>query len=376
VDPLLDAAPCGFLVVGDDGHVEAANATAARMLGTPDAALLVGRHVDYLLSIPSRIFFQTHIFPTLKLQGTVHEVYVSFIDAVGDELPVLLNAQRRQEGERTVSDWVIVPMRQRNELENELVKARRVAEANARAKEQFLGLVTHELRSPLGAIRNWAGILGQGNPDAAMIKRAAESIERNAQLQAKLIEDILDEVRIATGKLHLELEDIDATVVLNSVLDSAAGAARAKSIRLERDVSGEPLVVRADATRLQQILWNIVSNAIKFTDTGGRVHVRMHSENGWVEVVVNDTGRGITPEFLPQVFEHFKQEASGTRSGGGLGLGMAITRKLVELHGGSIFAASEGAGKGATFTVRLPALHHAGDEGMSTEAANGRVSGN
>jgi signal transduction histidine kinase len=355
VDPLLDRAPCGFLVVDDDGHVMLANATMAEMLEAPDASALVGRHVDSLLSTASRIFYQTHVFPTLRLQGTVHEVYVSLVDAAGGELPVLLNARRRAEGERTVSDWALVPMRQRNELENEILQARRVAEESVHAKDQFLALVTHELRSPLGAIRNWAAILAKQVPDAATLKRGLEAIERNARLQATLIEDILDEVRVATGKLHLDLREVDARSVLNNVLEGAAAAASAKSIVIERDLSEEPLPVRVDLNRLQQVFWNIVNNALKFTPAAGHIRVAMRRVESWVEVAVTDTGRGISPEFLPFVFERFRQEGGGTHSAGGLGLGMAITRKLVELHGGSISAASEGVGHGATFTVRLPA---------------------
>lgn len=346
------------MVVRDDGHVELANATLAEMLDAPDASRLVGRHVDHMLSTSSRIFYQTHVFPTLRLQGTVHEVYLSLVDAKGGDVPVLLNARRRQNGEGRVSDWAVVPMRQRNELENEIIQARHVAEESVRAKDQFLALVTHELRSPLGAIRNWAAILAQAGstPDPALLKRGLEAIERNARLQATLIEDILDEVRVETGKLHLQLAELDVRRTLENVLDSAGAVALAKSITIERDIAPEPLVARVDADRLQQVFWNIVTNAIKFTPTGGRVRAEVRRVGSWIEVAVIDSGRGISAEFLPYVFEHFRQEETGNRSGGGLGLGMAITRKLVELHGGSIFATSEGAGKGATFTVRMPAL--------------------
>lgn len=356
IGALLEHAPCGFLVVDDDGHVELANATAAEMMGASNPEAIVGRHVDYLLATPSRIFYQTHIFPTLKLQGRVHEVYVSMLGANGGEVPVLLNATRRSNGERTVSDWAIVPMRQRNELENELLRARQVAEAAVQAKAQFLALVSHELRSPLSAIRNWAAVLSQGNPDEALLRRAAETIERNVRLQSTFIDDILDEVRLATGKLHLNMVEVDARAVFESVMESAAASAWAKSIQLEHELGQEPLRVRADPDRLHQVFWNIVGNAIKFTPTGGRVRATMRRASGWVEAEVSDTGRGISSEFLPFVFEHFRQEQGLSRSEGGLGLGMPITRNLVELHGGSVFATSEGLGRGATFTVRLPAL--------------------
>jgi PAS domain S-box-containing protein len=363
MDPLLDRAPCGIIVVGDNGHIELANTTFAEMLGVQNADAIVGRHVDSILSNASRIFYQTHVFPTLKLQGHVNEVYLSLVDPAGAEHPMLVNLKRADRGEERRSEWAVMPMRQRSELENAIIQANRVAEASVRAKDQFLALVTHELRSPLSAIRNWAAILGKAPPEESVLKRGLEAIERNARLQATLIEDILDEVRIETGKLQLNMVELDPRAVLKNVLEGASAMAAAKSITLEHDLADEPMTVRADTDRLQQIFWNIVTNAIKFTPQGGRVRAEMRCVDSWVEASVTDTGRGISPEFLPYVFEHFRQEETGNRSGGGLGLGMAITRKLVELHGGSIFAASEGPGRGATFTVRLPAVEACGIAG-------------
>lgn len=357
LDPLLDSAPCGFLVVGDDGCIQLANTTAAEMLGAADSASLVARHVDFLLSTPSRIFYQTHVFPTLRLQKRVHEVYVTLVGRDGEAVPVLLNAKRRIEGEREVSDWILVPMRQRNELENEILNARQVAETSSRAKDQFLALVSHELRSPLNVILNWATILSKSELDAASVRRGLEAIERSARVQSRLVDDILDEVRIETGKLRLELEDLDAGPILSSVLDVVAPAARAKAVELEGDLPSETLWVRADPNRLQQVFWNIVHNAVKFTPPGGRVQATMRPSDTWVEAAISDSGRGISPEFLPHLFERFRQEhAAPDRAEGGLGLGMAISRTLVELHGGSISATSEGLGQGSTFVVRLPAL--------------------
>jgi PAS domain S-box-containing protein len=357
VDPLLDSAPCGFVVVGDDGYIRVANATAAEMLGAEEAQALVGRHVDALLSVPSRIFYQTHVFPTLRLQGQVHEVYVGLIGRDGEEVPVLLNAKRRIEGERQVSDWVLAPMRQRNELENEILKAREVAEASSRAKDQFLALISHELRSPLTAILNWATLLSQTEPDAATLKRGLQAIERNARVQSRLVDDILDQVRSQTGKLRLELAELDVRPILSDVLEGAAPAALAKSVQLEGDLSSEKLIVRADPNRLQQVFWNIVQNAVKFTPPGGHVRATARPSDSWVEAEITDTGRGISPAFLPHLFERFRQEdGASDRAEGGLGLGMAITRTLVELHGGSIWASSPGLGHGSTFIVRLPGL--------------------
>lgn len=359
LDPLLDTAPFGFLVVRDDGYVEAANRTFAHMMETTVEAL-GGRHVDNILANPSRIFYQSHIFPTLKLQGRIHEVYLSLVTGVGEEIPVLINAARRDGPDGPRSDWAVVAMKQRNEYENEILKARRVAEQAVLAKDDFLSFVSHELRSPLSAIKNWASILMHNPADPARLKRGLEAIERNANLQAKLVDDLLDHARLAAGKLRVELEPVDARAVLEAVIEGVEPTAHAKSIALERELGTDPLSISADAQRLQQVFWNVLNNAVKFTPAGGRVRATMRRANGWIEAAVADTGKGITPEFLPYVFETFRQEEGRVERGeGGLGLGMSITRQLIELHGGSISAASPGPDQGSTFTIRMPALEMA-----------------
>ena len=356
MDPLLDTAPFGFLVVRDDGSVEAANRTVAEILDTP-VDRLIGRHVDNLLSTPSRIFFQSHFFPILKLQGRVSEVYVTMVSAGGEEVPVLLNAARREGADGPRSDWAVVPMRTRNEYENEILRARKLAEEASNAKDQFLSFVSHELRAPLSGILGWANLLARDDFDPAKLKRAVEAIERNAKLQVKLVDDMIDHARLVTGKRRVELAPVDARAVLESVLEGIEPTARAKDIAIERALGGGAMRVSADAERLQQIFWNVVNNAVKFTPPGGRVSAAMRRADGWVEVAVSDSGKGIAADFLPYVFESFRQEEGRvTRAEGGLGLGMSITRHIVELHGGSISAASTGENQGSTFTVRLPAL--------------------
>jgi PAS domain S-box-containing protein len=343
-------------VARDDGYVEHANRTLADMLGT-SVERLVGRHLDNLLTTPSRIFYQSHFFPILKLQGRVSEVYVSMVAADGSEVPVLLNASRRETTDGPRSDWAVAGMRTRNEYENEILKARKVAEAASRAKDDFLSFLSHELRSPLSAIMGWASILARDDVDTVKHKRGIEAIERNAKLQLKLVDDLLDQARLSAGKMRIELADVDARQVLEPVLEGLEPTAQAKGVAIDRDVVQGSLPVRADAERLQQAFWNVLNNAVKFTPKGGRVAVTIRRANGWLEMVVADTGKGIAEEFLPFVFESFRQEEGRVvREEGGLGLGMAITRKLLELHGGTISAASEGPGKGSTFTLRLPAL--------------------
>ena len=359
MDPLLDSAPFGFAVVLDDGRVEHANATLAEILDVP-LEKLVGRHVDNIFATPSRLFYQTHVFPALKLQGRVNEVYVTLISGSGAEVPVLLNARRRDSGSGPRNDWALVPMKQRNEYENEILKARAVAEAAATSKDQFLSFVSHELRSPLSAIKGWATILAQKSDDPALVRRGLEAIERNANLQVKLVDDMIDHARLATGKVRVELSPVDARSVLETVLEGMDPTARAKGVRIDRRIEPGPMRIHADSDRLLQIFWNVLSNAVKFTPAGGRVEAAMYRSGRFIEVVVTDTGKGIDPEFLPYVFDTFRQEEGRVaRSEGGLGLGMSITRQLVELHGGNITAASQGPDLGSAFTICLPALEPA-----------------
>ena len=231
--------------------------------------------------------------------------------------------------------------------------SKREAEAASRMKDEFLSVVSHELRTPLTAILGWARVL-QGKSQPADPNRALQVIERNAKAQGKLIDDILDVSRIVNGKLRLELRPIDLRDVVTAALDVLRPTAEAKTIALG-SVTGAPVIALGDADRLQQVVWNLVSNALKFTPAGGCVTVTVarRGDSGVIEVA--DDGAGISDEFLPHVFDRFRQaDSSSTRAHGGLGLGLAIVRHLVELHGGTVHAASEGPGHGATFTLVLP----------------------
>jgi signal transduction histidine kinase len=234
-------------------------------------------------------------------------------------------------------------------------QARKEAEEANRLKDEFLATLSHELRTPLNAILGWTQVLRAGKLDETTAVRALETIERNAKSQAQLISDLLDVSRIITGKLRLDLKPVELPRIIDSVLESIRPAADAKEIEL--DVALAPLrnPVIGDADRLQQVVWNLLSNAIKFTPRGGRVAVRLETSAQNAVVRVKDSGVGIRPDFLPYVFDRFRQaESTITRSHGGLGLGLSIVRHLVELHGGTVEVESEGEGRGATFTVRLP----------------------
>jgi len=239
--------------------------------------------------------------------------------------------------------------------------ARSTAEAANRTKDEFLATLSHELRTPLNAMLGWTHLLRTRKMDEAKMARALETIDRNTKSLAMLIEDILDVSRIMTGKLHLSADVCQLVTVVEGAIESVRPAAEAKTIELE--LCGAPSTgsVWGDANRLQQVVWNLLSNAIKFTPNGGRVEVKLecHSDESthcpYAQIQVSDTGKGISPEFLPYVFERFRQENNTTtRTHGGLGLGLALVRYLVELHGGTVHAASPGEGLGATFTVQLP----------------------
>ena len=236
-------------------------------------------------------------------------------------------------------------------------KARHDAEAASRAKDEFLATVSHELRTPLSPILTWIRMLKAGALDAEKARRALESIERSARTQAQLVEDLLDISRITSGKLRLDVRPVRLAAVIDAAIEVVRPAADARGVELAIELDRDVGPVSGDAERLQQVVWNLVSNAIKFTPRGGRVVVRVAPADRHVELSVQDDGVGITREFLPHVFERFRQgDSSSTRHHGGLGLGLALVRHLVELHGGTVRASSPGRDQGSTFTVKLPVM--------------------
>jgi signal transduction histidine kinase/ActR/RegA family two-component response regulator len=237
----------------------------------------------------------------------------------------------------------------------ELRAAREAAEAGNRAKDEFLALLSHELRTPLNAVYGWARMLRTGQVSAERSQRALDAIVRNADAQVQMIDDLLDVSRVIAGKMRLDVRSVHLKAVVEDALDAVRPAAEAKGIRLQSVLDPRAGPIIGDPARLQQVVWNLLTNAVKFTGKGGRVQVHVQRINSHVEIVASDTGRGIDPDILPFIFDRFRQaDSSSTRAHGGLGLGLALVKHLVELHGGTVVAQSGGAGKGATFIVKLP----------------------
>ena len=287
---------------------------------------------------------------------------------------------------------IFASSRRRAEREREQLLAReRAARAEAeeasRLKDEFLATVSHELRTPLTSILGWATMIRGGEVEGETARHALEVIERNARAQAGIVDDILDVSRVITGKFHIETGPVDLAAVVRGAVSSLKPAAEAKGIAVTVSLEGAGGLVAGDADRLRQVVWNLLSNAIKFTPEGGHVEVTLARHGSHAELKIADTGVGISDEFLPHVFERFRQaDSSTTRRHGGLGLGLAIVRHLVELHGGTVTADSPGEGHGAAFTVRLPAQEgralpagdaapEVGAAGASTEVAPADLSG-
>jgi signal transduction histidine kinase len=356
LDPLLDTAPCGFLSLDDAGIVRIANSTLAELVGRPRDEI-EGRHMDRLLSAAGRIFYTTHLFPLLRLHGHADELYLPLLRADGAELPVLATGATKMRNGESVHDLVIVPMRQRNQLEDELITARNDAEAASAAKDRFLSIVSHELRTPLTGIAGYADLLmrERRGPLTPEQRQYVERIRDAAQYQVELIEDILDFAaldgdRRALTPIAIPLEDVLART--ESILAVRAADEERTIDRQPRPVPGS---VRADRRAMQQILLNIGMNAIKYSPRGTPIAIAVEPAQGRVRIHVRDRGAGIAPDQLEKIFEPFVQlqGGSGATSKKGVGLGLAISRDLARAMRGDILVSSQ-PNEGSTFTLDLP----------------------
>ena len=352
-----------------EGRVTFMNRVAESLTGWAQAEA-IGRSLPDIFQIlneESRQPVENPALRTLSAGATVGLAnHTLLIAKDGTERPIDDSAApiRNEQGEvvGTVLVFRDISERKRLELEREQLlaaaqAAQKQAEQANRLKDEFLATASHELRTPLTAVVGWSRLLRTGKLDAENSARALESIERNATLQTKLIDDLLDVSRIITGKLTLDRRPIEIAHVVSDAVNTVRPAADAKNIEIETNFDAEAEPVLGDANRLQQVVWNLLSNAVKFTPKNGRIEVALQRVNSEVQVSVGDSGEGISSEFLPYVFDRFSQgDGKTTRPHSGLGLGLAIVRQLVELHGGTVKAHSDGPGRGATFKLRLPVL--------------------
>jgi len=358
---LVDALTDHVIVALDvEGRVETWNHGAARALGYSAAEALGRPFVEFYA--PGQ---GDQPATSLQLAGEQgrHEGEATLTCKGGGHLlaSVLIVALSEPDGRRrgfAVLGRDITAQRAAEQAHRAAERERLRAESANRMKDEFLATVSHELRTPLTAILGWARILRDANYDRARVTKGVEVIERNARAQVRIVEDILDISRIITGKVKLELVPVDPRIVIEAAVSTLESTANAVGVEVEVRVDPELGAVLGDSERLQQVLWNLLSNAIKFTPAGGKIAVTAVRRGELLEISVKDSGRGIAPGFLPHVFERFRQDdASSTRSVGGLGLGLAIVRQLVELHRGTVSAESDGHGRGSTFVVRLPTIH-------------------
>lgn len=354
MDRQLDTAPCGYLSLDDNGTILVLNKTLTTSLGFTKETL-VGQNIDSILTAGARLYYHTHVFPLLRTRGVVEEIYLSLLTTTSEPLPVLLNGVREQVDGNTVINMALIPMRRRSQFEDELLQAKRAAEEANRTKERFLHMMSHDLQTPLTAIRMAAAMLanGLGGSVTDIQRQELGRIEEASIYVLKLVRDILTFARLSTGRINLPLENVvladifTRTELLVKHLVEEAGISFTQEPLLE-------IKVKAIAEQLQQIVLNLVTNAIKFTARGGQVMVQAKQVDRQVHLIIADTGRGITPEQLERIFEPFIQLERVADSGraASVGLGLAISRELARAMGGDIIVESK-VNQGSKFTVLL-----------------------
>jgi len=356
-------------------RLQMVNPATARLLGKSEAELIGKTEVDYLRPEEAEQITENDCRVMESGQVLMFEELV--VVPEGNRIFLSAKAPYRDEQGNIIGLIGVstdITDRKQAEAEREQLlareqSAREAAERANRIKDEFLAVLSHELRSPLNPILGWSKLLQNGNLSEAKTQQALATIERNAKLQAELIEDLLDVSRILRGKLSLNVSPIDLASTIQAAIETVRLAAEAKSIVVETELEPAVGLVAGDATRLQQIVWNLLSNAVKFTPSGGQVTVQLGQVNNHAQLTVRDTGKGISPDFLPYVFDYFRQaDSATTRKFGGLGLGLAIVQHLVELHGGTVGVASPGEGQGATFTVQLPLMSTPSQENQDDRA--------
>jgi signal transduction histidine kinase len=357
MDELLDRAPCGFISFGDDGTVRDVNSTLLEMIGG-SRETVVGRPFEALLTISSRIFYQTHFFPLLRLQGRVEELFVTLRCAASKEdVAVLVNAAARKQEGGVIYDCALMRLRERRKWEDEILRSKRAAEEANQAKSGLISMMSHDLRTPIGAIGGYCdllmmGIRGQLN-DAQLAD--VERIKKASEYLLGLIEDVLNFARVNAGQIeNLDIKPLSTAAILTQTETLIGPRIEQAGINYRREACAESVKIVADPDRLQQILLNLLTNAVKFTATGGKVTVTCEARGDRTLIHVADTGRGIPEDQLERIFEPFVQVNSDGASKKGFGLGLAISRELARRMNGDLKAEST-LGRGSTFTLTLPA---------------------
>lgn len=361
MDTLLDTAPCGVLLFADDGTVLQANATLLGLLGHAREGV-EGRHVEGLLTPGAQIFYQTHFFPLLKMRGKAEEVYLSLRAHDGADVPVLVNAQRREHEGATVNVCIVVPIRQRSRFEDELIQAKRAAEEASRARGRFLSMMSHDLRTPLSAISMAAHLLkvGSQGPVSEGQLHLLGRIEGASKYVMGLISDILTYSRLESGRAELRAEAVAVAHAVTKAEALVAHQMEDAGLTYTRGACDPTLAVQADPARFQQVLLNLLANAAKFTGRGGSVSVTAAPAGGRVLIHVSDTGRGIPADQTERIFDPFVrgEQGAGEPAPEGVGLGLAISREFARAMGGDLTVVST-VGEGSVFTVALPAVEPA-----------------
>ncbi len=356
---IVEAAVDAIITIDERGAIETFNRAAEQLLGYSSAEV-TGKNVTVLMPAQYRADHGRHIGQYIQtgqaqIIGIGREVVAQRKD--GAIIPVHLSVSETFVGQRRIFTGIMHDITQRKQQEAAIRQAKEAAESANRAKDHFLAVLSHELRTPLTPAVMAASILERDASLPAETRQMMEMIHRNVDLAARLIDDLLDLTRISRGKLKLLMQDVDVHVLVGRVLEMLAADLTAKQLTLDSELKASATLVHGDPARLQQAFWNLVKNAIKFTPAGGRITVRSHDAAAGERIIIEvaDTGIGIDPQVLPRIFDAFEQgEADITRQFGGLGLGLAISKALLAMHGATVTATSEGKGKGATFTVKLP----------------------